>query len=78
MLKKFAKRIGGSVCSQVTAETTHVIMNTGESWASISPNLHNIHLAEVTLSSHLFVRLLHLSRINMYRIPESCISREVH
>ncbi|XP_067101339.1 breast cancer type 1 susceptibility protein homolog [Osmerus mordax] len=30
MLKKFAKRIGGRVCSQVTAETTHVIMNTDE------------------------------------------------
>lgn len=28
MVKKFAKRMGGSVCSQVTSETTHVIMNT--------------------------------------------------
>lgn len=28
MLKKFAKRVGGSVCSQVSAETTHVIMST--------------------------------------------------
>ncbi|XP_029485409.2 breast cancer type 1 susceptibility protein homolog isoform X1 [Oncorhynchus nerka] len=28
MVKKFAKRMGGSVCSEVTSETTHVIMNT--------------------------------------------------
>ncbi|XP_038847307.1 breast cancer type 1 susceptibility protein homolog [Salvelinus namaycush] len=28
MVNKFAKRMGGSVCSQVTSETTHVIMNT--------------------------------------------------
>ena len=63
MLKKFAKRIGGSVCSQVTAETTHIIMNTGESSASVSPYLHNIRLAEVSLSSHVFVQTQTLSLI---------------
>ncbi|XP_045073472.1 breast cancer type 1 susceptibility protein homolog [Coregonus clupeaformis] len=30
MVKKFAKRMGGRVCSQVTSETTHVIMSTDD------------------------------------------------
>lgn len=30
MVKKFAKRIGAIVVSQVTPEVTHVVMHTGE------------------------------------------------
>lgn len=29
-MKKFAKRVGAHVVSQVTAEVTHIIMHTGE------------------------------------------------